>query len=67
MRARSVHNTLNNFIASSDPQITDEHVDDASSSSSSDELASQFVLTPKEKMVFHLLFSKFFKNLLFIN
>jgi hypothetical protein len=51
IRARFVYNTLNNFIASSDPQITDEHVD---SSSSSDESVSQLVLTPKEKMVFNL-------------
>ena len=48
IRARFVYNILNNFIASADPQITDEHVDDASSATESN---NQLVLTPKEKMV----------------
>ncbi|CAF2805329.1 unnamed protein product [Rotaria sp. Silwood2] len=39
IRARFVYNTLNNFIASADPQITDEHVDNSSSSSSSESTA----------------------------
>ncbi len=50
IRARFVYNILNNFIASADSQITDEHVDD-SSSSSSGEGNSQLVLTRQEKLV----------------
>ena len=45
IRARFVYNALTNFIASADPQITDEHVDDSNTSN------SQLVLTPQEKMV----------------
>jgi hypothetical protein len=45
IRARFVYNTLTNFIASADPQITDEHVDDSNASN------SQLALTPQEKMV----------------
>ncbi|CAF0732257.1 unnamed protein product [Adineta ricciae] len=41
VRARYVFNTLNNFIASADPQITDEHVEDLPSSG--------FTLIPQEK------------------
>ncbi len=47
IRARFVYNAINNFIASADLQITDEHVDDSSSSESN----SQLVLTRQEKMV----------------
>jgi hypothetical protein len=49
IRARFVYNALNNFIASADSQITDEHVDDSSSSSESN---SQLSLTSQEKLVF---------------
>ncbi|CAF3398834.1 unnamed protein product [Rotaria sp. Silwood1] len=49
IRARFVYNALNNFIASADPQITDEHIDNSSSSSSS-ESTNQLVLTHQEKM-----------------
>ncbi len=45
IRARFVYNTLTNFIASADPQITDEHVDDTNASN------SQLALTSEEKMV----------------
>lgn len=48
LRARFVYNIINNFIASADFQITDEHVDDCSSSN---EGTSQLVLTPQEKIV----------------
>ncbi|CAF3621323.1 unnamed protein product [Rotaria socialis] len=48
IRARFVYNTLNNFIASADPMITDEHVEN-SSSVSSGESNSQVVLIPQEK------------------
>ena len=44
VRARYVFNTLNNFIASADSQITDEHVEDLPSSG--------FTLIPQEKQVF---------------
>ncbi|CAF0951164.1 unnamed protein product [Adineta steineri] len=45
IRARFVYNTLNNFIASADFEITDEHVDNSSSNQLSNELA----LTLQEK------------------
>jgi hypothetical protein len=47
IRARFVYNAINNFIASADSQITDEHVD----STSSDETNSQYILSKQEKMV----------------
>ncbi|CAF1016050.1 unnamed protein product [Rotaria sordida] len=50
IRARFVYNTLNNFIASADLQITDEHVDNSSSSSSPSESNNQLVLTHQEKI-----------------
>jgi len=46
IRARFVYNIINNFIASADLQITDEHIDDSSGESN-----SQLVLTRQEKMV----------------
>ena len=54
IRARFVYNTINNFIASADPQITDEHVGD----SSSDESNAQFILTVQEKLVGLLIITK---------
>lgn len=56
IRARFVYNTLKNFIASADPEITDENVDNSSSFASS-ESASQLCLTPQEKLVFNNKFS----------
>ena len=53
IRARFVYNTLNNFIASADTQITDEHVDSSSSLSGS-ESNSQLILTLQEKKVSNL-------------
>lgn len=47
IRARFVYNTINNFIASADAQITDEHVENSTTS----ETASQLVLTQQEKNV----------------
>lgn len=55
IRARFVYNTLHNFIASADPQITDEHVDNGSTSSTG-ESSSQLALTPLEKMVVSCVF-----------
>ena len=48
LRARFVYNTLNHYMASADSQITDEHVDN---SSSSNETNGQLVLTAQEKIV----------------
>lgn len=57
IRARYVYNTINNFISSADPQITDENVGD----SASDESNAQFVLTTQEKLVgLLLILSAFF-------
>jgi hypothetical protein len=59
IRARFVYNILNNFIASADPQITDEHVDVSSESN------SQLVLTTQEKMVERIsLISEYFQLLI---
>lgn len=45
IRARFIYNTINNFISSADPQITDEHVENLST----DDANSQLVLTAQEK------------------
>lgn len=47
LRARFVYNAINNFIASADAQITDEHVENSTTS----ETESQLVLTQQEKNV----------------
>lgn len=47
IRARFIYNTINNFISSADPQITDEHVENLST----DDANSQLVLTAQEKNV----------------
>ena len=44
VRARFVYNAINTFVASADPQITDEHVEDAT---------GQYALTAQEKLVRH--------------
>lgn len=48
VRARFIFNALNNFIASADPQISVDHIDDFNNSTES---SSQIVLTEKEKIV----------------